>query len=53
MVHVLELLKKMKQVYEDYYMDASKNLILDDVSTASFKSVQDELGVYINASLGI
>ena len=49
----VELLKKMKQVYEDYYMDASKNLILDDVSTASFKSVQDELGVYINASLGI
>lgn len=49
----VELLKKMKQVYEDYYMDASKHLILDDVSTASFKSVQDELGVYINASLGI
>ena len=49
----VELLKKMKQVYEDYYMDASKHLILDDVSTASFKSVQEELRVYINASLGI
>ena len=39
----VELLKKMKQVYEDYYKDASKHLILDDVSTASFKSVQEEL----------
>lgn len=49
----VEMLKRTNQVYEDYYESASKQISLDQVSTASFKSVQDELKGYINTSLGL
>jgi hypothetical protein len=49
----VELLRSSKQVYEDYYMEASQHLSLDQFSTASFLSVQDELKAYINSSLGL
>ena len=37
------------QVYEDYYTEASKHISLDQVSTASFNSVQEELQTFINS----
>ena len=49
----LELLKKSKQAYADYFEDASRHIPLDHISTASFISVQQDLKDYIGASLGL
>ena len=49
----LRLLNKSKQAYADYYTDASKYIPLDQISTASFISVQQDLKDYIGSSLGI
>ena len=48
----MEILKKSKQAYADYYVDASRHIPLDHISTASFVSVQQELKDYICSSLG-
>ena len=48
----MEILKKSKQAYADYYVDASRHIPLDHISTASFISVQQELKDYIRSSLG-
>ena len=37
------MIKKTKQVYEDYYTDASRHISLERVSTTSFKSMQEAL----------
>lgn len=49
----VKMMKESKQVYDDYYTDASTHISLDRVSTASFKSVQEELRAFINSSLGL
>ena len=48
----MDILKKSKQAYYDYYVDASRHIPLDHISTASFVSVQQELKDYICSSLG-
>ena len=49
----IEILKKSKQAYADYYEDASRFIPLDHISTTSFGSVQQELKDYISSSMGL
>ena len=53
MKDAVALLQSSKQAYADYYEDASKYIALDQVSTETFKSMQNELTCYVHQSLGI
>ena len=49
----VQLFKENKQVFDDYYTDASQYIDLEEVSTDSFKSMQKELKNFVNSSLGM
>ena len=49
----VEMLKKSKQAYEDYYLVAKSHIDLGHVPTASFTSMMEELKAFINTSLGL
>ena len=44
-----KMMQESSQAYEDYYTEASKHISLDQVSAASFNSVQEELQTVINS----